>query len=81
LTSLRARKEAATPMKFNGSSGRRPSAEARRYIYAVMASALTEDMRDDGGWVYGGIESEFDRRRLASEARKVVAEFLRKAAR
>lgn len=66
-------------MKFDGSSGRKPSTEARRYIYAVLAASLESDMRDPDGWVRGGIEDEFDLRRLRKEARKVFTELMRKA--
>lgn len=64
--------------KFDGSSGMKPSAEARRYIYRVMATALDTDMTDDEGWVFGGIDCEFDRRRLREAAKRVRADLLRK---
>jgi hypothetical protein len=66
-------------MKFDGSSGRKPSAEARRYVYAVLASCLADDMTDRGGWVFGGIDSDFDRRRLIRAGQLVVKELLRKS--
>jgi hypothetical protein len=64
---------------FDGSSGRRPSAEARRYVYAIVATSLENDMEDSGGWLFGGLESEFDRRRVRKAARLVVTELRRKA--
>lgn len=68
-------------MKFDGGSGRRPQTEARRYVYAVLASALSTDMSDPEGWVFGGMEDEFDRRRAKKAGRAIIAELLRKAKR
>ena len=68
-----------TPLKFNGSSGRRPSAEARSYVYAVLASALETDLGDPEGWMRGGIEEEPDERRVFKAARAVIKELRRKA--
>lgn len=66
-------------MKFDGSSGRRPSAEARRYIYAILVAMISNDMEDPDGWIRGGIDCEFDTRRLKNEAKKVAREMRRKA--
>lgn len=66
-------------MKFDGSSGKRPSAEARRYVYAVAASSLETDLTDPEGWLLGGLDDEVDRRRVKRETRKVAAELRRKA--
>lgn len=65
-------------MKFDGSSGRRPSAEARRYVYRVLATCLDTDLGDDEGWMLGGIDCEFDRRRVKRAAELVIEELLRK---
>ncbi len=67
-------------MMFDGSSGMKPSAEARRYIYRVLAAAVETDIRDRDGWILGGVDNEFDERRLRKEAKKVAAELLRKGA-
>lgn len=66
---------------FDGKSGRRPSAEARRYVYRVLAAALDEDLNDRQGWVFGGMDHDVDRRRAWKEAKKIIAELLRKGAR
>ena len=66
-------------MRFDGSSGRRPDAEARKYVYAVLASSLVSDLIDPDGWVFGGIEDEEDKRRLRRVAKAVVEELRRKA--
>lgn len=71
--------DAELRLKFSGDSGRKPSAEARRYVYAVMASALETDLIDPEGWVRGGLGNEFDDRRAKSAARKVITELRRKA--
>lgn len=68
-------------LKFDGSSGRKPSAEARRYIYRVLATALETDMRDHEGWMRDGITNDFDLRRLRKAAKLVVAELIRKGRR
>lgn len=52
-----------TKLKFNGSGGLRPSAEARRYVYRVLAASIDEDLRDFDGWLLGG-----DRIRAGSSA-------------
>lgn len=71
-------------MKFDGSSGRKPSTEARRYVYAVTAIMLEAELEmplREAQWLFGDTElDEFDRRRLRKEAAKVVAELRRKAA-
>jgi len=65
-------------MKFDGKSGRRPSAEARRYVYNVIATSIESDLRDDGGWLMGGLDEEVDRRRVTKAAKAVIKEMLRK---
>lgn len=67
-------------MMFDSSNGRgRPSAQARRYVYAVLASSLTDDLTNSEGWVFGGMEDEVDRRRARKAAKLVIAELIRKA--
>lgn len=68
-------------MKFDGSSGRRPSAEARSYVYRVLAASLETDLVDRDGWMFGGIENDADRRRVRRAAEKVIKELLSKGAR
>jgi hypothetical protein len=65
-------------MMFDGSSGRRPSAEARRYVYMVLATSLDVDLQDPDGWMFGGMENEVDRRRVRKAAVLVIAELQRK---
>ncbi len=68
-------------MRFNGSSGRKPSTEARRYVYACIAAALDNGTeRSGGGWFGLGQDAdEFDRRRLHRALNLVRDEMLRKA--
>lgn len=71
--------------KFNGSSGKKPSAEARRYVYACLAATLECDLTSGADYLYGTGESddlnEFDVRRVKAAALKVIKELKRKAAR
>lgn len=67
-------------MRFDGKSGMKPSAQARRYIYTTLANFLEDDVTSDG-WMLGPLDDEFDRRRVRNEARKVVAELRRKSKR
>lgn len=66
--------------RFDGSSGRKPSAEARRYVYGVLATVIELDSR---WFVEPSDESldEFDRRRVRVAMKLVRAEMQRKAAR
>jgi hypothetical protein len=71
-------------MKFDGSSGFRPSAEARRYVYAVLGAMLEHELSEarnfnHDGWMFGGIEDEADRRRLTKAINLVRDEMRRKA--
>lgn len=68
-------------MKFDGSSGRRPSAEARRYIYRCLASTLQNDAGDlSAGYLFDEEDlEEVDIRRLKKEAQKVIHELRVKA--
>ena len=66
-------------LKFSGESGRAPQAEARRYVYAVLVSVLENEFNDDEGWMFGGIETEPDRRRLTKAVHAVQKELGRKA--
>jgi hypothetical protein len=64
--------------KFTGNSGLNPQAEARRYVYGVLWAMLDNEHSGDGGWIYGGIENEFDVRRLKKAVAAVQKELLRK---
>lgn len=75
----------ATDLRFDGKS-RKPSAQARRYIYERLAVMLKEDMYqhpppDGGSFVLRHIDNEFDERRVRKEAQKVISELHRKACR
>lgn len=65
---------------FDGKSGRKPSAEARRYIYAVLATAIVHDLLDLEGWIFGGMDEEPDRRRARKAALAIKRELEKKAA-
>jgi hypothetical protein len=64
--------------RFTGSTGLQPQAEARRYVYGVLWAMLDNEHPGDGGWIYGGIENEFDVRRLKKAVAAVQKELLRK---
>lgn len=65
-------------MIFTGKDGRKPSTEARRYVYRMLLNMLSHDNEDPHGWLWGGIEDDFDRRRLKIAIGKVKAELTRK---
>ena len=70
--------------RFDGKHGRKPSAQARRYIYERLAVLLKTDMcqhpaPDGGSFVLQHIDNEFDERRIRKEAAKIVSELHRKA--
>jgi len=73
-------------LRFDGKNGRKPSAQARRYIYERLAVMLKEDMYqhpapDDGSFVLRHIDNQFDERRVRNAAQKVISELHRKACR
>lgn len=64
---------------FDGSSGRTPAAEARRYVYGCIAASLVNSTELTEGWYSPGDEAdEFDRRRLRKAIKAVYAEMCRK---
>lgn len=65
--------------RFNGDSGRKPQTEARRYVYAILSEMILSEIREQGQWMYGGIENEFDRTRLTKALNAVRKEMKRKA--
>jgi hypothetical protein len=68
---------------FDGSSGRKPQSEARRFVYACLATILDngEERGEDGWFAMGPDGDEFDRRRLEKALDAVRNEMLRKSAR
>lgn len=66
-------------LRFNGSSGSKPQTEARRYVYRIISTMLTSELGDREGWMFGGIDNEFDRRRLRKAIVAVRDEMKRKA--
>lgn len=68
-------------LRFTGDSGRRPQAEARRYVYGVLATMLEHELTAEArdGWIFGGIEFDADRRRLRRAVRDVVKTLRRRA--
>ena len=72
----------AKELRFNGASGRKPQTEARLYVYSVMVAMLENEFNapdNTEGWMFGGIENDFDRRRLTKAIKAVAAEMTRKA--
>jgi hypothetical protein len=67
-------------LEFNGSNGRKPQTEARRYVYRCLARILREDMQN-AGWLHEDLEHEPDRRRAMKAANAVVRELEKKASR
>jgi hypothetical protein len=67
-------------LEFKGDSGRKPQAEARRYVYRVISMILDYELTDSDGWMFGGIEKEPDQSRLRKAIKAVRVEMLRKAA-
>lgn len=71
-------------MKFKGENGRKPSTEARRYVYQVLAQTLEYDLANGAEWLTdaggGDTLNEFDKRRVVAAANKVIVEMQRKAA-
>lgn len=63
---------------FTGASGMKPQTEARRYVYGIIWAMLNNEHAGDGGWIYGGVENEFDVRRLEKAVAAVQKEMLRK---
>ena len=68
-------------MIFNGDSGRKPQAEARRWVYGVLGAIMDNAVeRSENGWFSLGPEAnEFDRRRLKKALDAVRAEMFKKA--
>lgn len=59
-------------MRFDGSSGARPSTEARRYVLRMLATFLQRQIDDGGHELIAGLDDEFDRRRVRTAARLVA---------
>jgi hypothetical protein len=61
---------------------RKPQAQARRFIYRCIATALDNDAELSRGWFWPGEDesiTEADRRRIRKAAKAVYNEMLRKA--
>lgn len=65
-------------MRFDGKSGMKPIAEARRHVLRTLANFLEDDLTSDA-WVLGPLDDEFDRRRARNEAQKIVKALRRQA--
>jgi hypothetical protein len=69
-------------VKFDGSSGKKPSTEARRYVDAVLWSMLEAELEAaerEHTWMFGGLDDEVDRRRVRAAIRRVQTALQRKA--
>lgn len=66
---------------FDGRSGHRPQAEAQRYVYRMAARMLEHEFHPDEahGWIFGGIETEVDQRRVKKALKQVITEMERRA--
>jgi hypothetical protein len=65
--------------KFDGSSGKRPSAEARRYVYDCFATTLAADLDNGSGYIFEDDDlDEFDVRRIQKAVKLVIKELRRK---
>jgi hypothetical protein len=66
---------------FDGSSGRKPQTEARRFVYGVLATILDNSLeRSEDGWFSMGERGdEFDRRRLRKAMDAVRDEMAKKS--
>lgn len=64
--------------RFEGSAEKgKPSTQARRYVYGVMANVLEHDLNNDSEWLYAEMD-EFDVRRVRIAVKKVIVEMRRK---
>jgi hypothetical protein len=68
-------------LKFNGSSGRKPQAEARRYVYRMLSTVLDLAIQNGDGWLFDNVEREPDQRRLLKAVHAVRKELEMKGAR
>jgi len=65
-------------MEFSGENGTKPSTQARKYVYQILAKALIADLDNDSRWLYEGLD-EADQRRVRTAVRKVIVEMRRKS--
>ncbi len=51
-------------------------------MFNVLASVIDHELSEDGadGWMFGGVDNEFDRRRLTNELKKHRSFVLKRAA-
>lgn len=45
--------------------------DARAYMLNVLVTMIDHELGDEGGWMFAGIDNEFDRRRLTNELKKL----------
>lgn len=72
-------------LRFTSKNGDgRPQAQARRYVYSILVAMLDSQLNHHPenveGWMFGGIETEPDRRRVAKAIKAVQADFTKRAA-
>lgn len=72
-----------TDLKFVPVGRRKASTMARAYVYQVVYAMLDDQLNNHPenveGWMFGGIENEFDRQRLTKEIRQLQAEMARRS--
>jgi hypothetical protein len=65
-------------MKFTKSNGTKPSTQARRYVYSILAAQLEFDIANGSEWMWREFD-EADSRRIINATKKIIAEMRRKA--
>lgn len=69
-------------LKFSGDGKTKPSTQARKYVYRVIGAMLDHQLSDNTenreGWIFGGIDNEFDRRRLTAAIKRIQLEMYKK---
>lgn len=67
-------------MKFDGSSGRKPETEARKYVYNILVEMLRHELspEEKDGWMFGGIERDADQQLLRKAIKGVMSEMKRR---
>jgi hypothetical protein len=67
-------------LRFPGVT-RRPSAEARAYVYMVLVAMLDNELGpgQEDGWMFGGIDLDADKQRLRTAIKLVMKDLKRKA--
>jgi hypothetical protein len=65
-------------MEFTKSNGTKPSTQARRYVYRIVAELLDGDIANGSEWMWREFD-EADSRRIMNATKKIIAEMRRKA--